>query len=839
MSVWTGLGDGVSWSDPNNWSPVGVPPSYIGVTIEAGGTPVGVQIAAGQSEAGNPLVLGAAGHGEAVSLVNHGTLSNYAGVTLYAGTTLDNEASFTVNQLTSYGTVVTGGTTRVQGNATIGASGVLEIGQGGSVSVSNTLTVAGTLSIAQGGSLSISGTIDVSGSLTVAGTLQMSTALIGSGSVIVDGGAVQSIGGGPANIAASNLAFTITNGGTLSVTAPPAGTSIAFGAVSAGQSNTLVIPSYVTSFSAPVTNFGYGSIIQSGNTSSSGTVTRNAGGGDYTVVVGNVTLDHVQLASNVSAAALTFSNGAVAACYLSGTRIATPDGERPIEALAIGDLVLTAAGAARPIRWIGRRAYAGRFLAASPQAQPIRIQAGALGPGVPRRDLLVSPQHAMLIDGLLVPAELLLNGRSITRDSFFTSVEYLHLELDSHDVLLAEGAPSESFVDCDSRLIFHNAAEYAALYPDAEPVTWQFCAPRVHPASEALAAIRARLAPGRRAPVGPGMGPLKGNLERAEPHAVRGWVFDPAEPEARIRLELRLGGSLLGHVLADRPRADLARLGCYGDGAHGFDIALPPGAEPGQLLELRRAGDGAALPGSPRRLAAPPAFAEADRAPLARALAGLARAAGSAGALDGTIAFLEAETEALREARTRLRWGRSRAQSDPHDPWGGLVPARPVGHGLRPLALALRATLPGPADGASLARLHALQRLGISLRLLAWRDPAAASAPDGLDCLDPATDGAPETLLRRLADRLDLLLLEGADTAACYALLARQLCPRARLIYLPRDEPAAAPEHLLACQLAHVTLEGTAPEALERAVRPVLRRWAVGGGVRAGSASFS
>lgn len=817
MAFWTGLGDGVSWSDPNNWSPIGVPPSYVGVTIEAGASPVGVVIASGARQAGNPLVLGASGSVEAVRLTNHGTLTNYAGVTLYAGTTLDNEASFTANQLTSYGTVITGGTTRVQGNATIAAGGALEIVQGGSVSVSNTLAVLGTLSIARGGSLSISGTIDVTGSLSVAGTLQMSTALIGSGSVIVDGGTVQSSNAGPANIASASLDFTITNGGTLSVTAPPAGTSINFGTAAAGQTNTLVIPSYVTNFSAPVTNFGAGSVIQAGTTASTGTVTQNSGGADYTVVVGNVTLDHVQLASGVASSQLVISNGQVAACYVRGTRIATPEGERAIETLAIGEMVSTAGGAARAIRWIGRRGYAGRFLAASPQAQPIRIRAGALEDGVPRRDLLVSPKHAMLIDGLLVPAEDLLNGVSVRREAGLDAVEYLHIELDSHDVLIAEGAPSESFVDCDSRGIFHNAAEYAALYPEAEPAGWRFCAKRALAASPEVAAIRARLA-ARAGLAAAAAGALKGNLERAEPGSVRGWVFDPADPEARVRLEVRLDGVLVGHVLADRPRADLARLGCYGDGAHGFDIALPAGAGEGQALEVRRAEDGAALPGSPRRLAGAAAFAASGRAPLAQALRSLAGQATAAEALDETITFLAAETEALREARTRLRWGRSGACRDPQDPWGGLAPARPLAHGMQPLALALCA---GSPDAAGLERLHALQGFGLSLRLLAWNERGVAP---GVDCLDPALDGGAEAVLRRLGARLDLVLLDGAATAGCYGKLVRRLAPGALVLYAPDAAPAAL-DDALGRHLADVTLDGTAG-TLRRAVAPVVQRWA-------------
>ena len=109
-----------------------------------------------------------------------------------------------------------------------------------------------------------------------------------------------------------------------------------------------------------------------------------------------------------------------------------------------------------------------------------------------RQDLVVSPEHAIILDGVLVPARCLLNGSTITRERGLDRVTYIHVELDSHDVLLAEGAPSESYMDDDSRFMFHNATEFAAMYPEAARPTG-FCAPRVEQGAE-LEAIRRRLA---------------------------------------------------------------------------------------------------------------------------------------------------------------------------------------------------------------------------------------------------------------------------------------------------------------------------------------------------------
>jgi hypothetical protein len=185
------------------------------------------------------------------------------------------------------------------------------------------------------------------------------------------------------------------------------------------------------------------------------------------------------------------------ACYARDTRILTDRGEIAVEALTIGDGLITAGGAVRPInvrpiKWIGRRCYAGRFLTANPDVVPVRFRAGSLGSALPRRDLLVSPEHAMFLGGVLIPARCLINGTTIVRARELARVDYYHVELDTHDVILAEGAPSETFMDDDSRGMFHNAAEYAELYPYApEPVG--YCAPRVEGGYQ-LEAIRDRLA---------------------------------------------------------------------------------------------------------------------------------------------------------------------------------------------------------------------------------------------------------------------------------------------------------------------------------------------------------
>jgi hypothetical protein len=145
-----------------------------------------------------------------------------------------------------------------------------------------------------------------------------------------------------------------------------------------------------------------------------------------------------------------------AACYAAGTLIATPDGEVAVENLQIGDPVLTASGAARPVTWLGHRRI--RFAARSdvPRPHPIRIRADAFAPGQPKRDLVLSPDHAVFVDGVLIPIRHLVNGATILRETV-ASVAYWHVELASHDILLAEGLPAESYLDTGNRAAFANA----------------------------------------------------------------------------------------------------------------------------------------------------------------------------------------------------------------------------------------------------------------------------------------------------------------------------------------------------------------------------------------------
>jgi len=144
-------------------------------------------------------------------------------------------------------------------------------------------------------------------------------------------------------------------------------------------------------------------------------------------------------------------------CFCAGTRIRTIHGDVAVERLAVGDLVITAAGVA-PVRWIGRRAFAAPFAQANPAIWPVRIAAGALAPNVPKRDLFVSPNHALFLGEALIPAGCLVNGTTITRAAPEDELAYFHIELATHSVIFAEDAPVETYLETGGRAMFHNAA---------------------------------------------------------------------------------------------------------------------------------------------------------------------------------------------------------------------------------------------------------------------------------------------------------------------------------------------------------------------------------------------
>lgn len=183
----------------------------------------------------------------------------------------------------------------------------------------------------------------------------------------------------------------------------------------------------------------------------------------------------------VAAAATIASVGSAHAyrqtnCFLKGTRISTASGERRIEDLEVGDMIPTVFGGMRRIEWIGRmrRVRSDRRKPWVDDARPVRIARSALAPNVPAADLFVTRGHALFIDGVLIPAEHLINGITISLDAVdqHDDLEFYHVKLASHDVIYAEGAPCESLLRVDETM--SNSSLYLRKHGEAQG---EHCAP--------------------------------------------------------------------------------------------------------------------------------------------------------------------------------------------------------------------------------------------------------------------------------------------------------------------------------------------------------------------------
>jgi T5SS/PEP-CTERM-associated repeat protein len=222
-------------------------------------------------------------------------------------------------------------------------------------------------------------------------------------------------------------------------------------------------PNVLPNFQAVLQNFKAGDQIElpglayGSTTESSGVVTLWSGAAGTGTDLGSLDFITATGAPDTkgATAAGTFLTSNVL-CFLAGTLLATPSGQTAVERLKTGDVVLTASGQARPIVWIG----VGRVLATRGRrnaATPVIVRKGALSANVPYDDLRVTKGHAFLLDGVLIPVEFLVNHRSILWDDRAQEVSIYHVELETHDVLLANGAPAESYRDDGNRWLFQNA----------------------------------------------------------------------------------------------------------------------------------------------------------------------------------------------------------------------------------------------------------------------------------------------------------------------------------------------------------------------------------------------
>jgi hypothetical protein len=234
--------------------------------------------------------------------------------------------------------------------------------------------------------------------------------------------------------------------------------------------------SYSDSFNGTDTNF---TILLQGDT----TVSFSA--------LGDLTADTFSLGTDASGG-ITFSD--ITTCFAPGTRLLTKAGEVAVEDVAVGDIAILHDGSAAPIIFIGHRRLDLRRHPKPEAVCPVRIAAGALADGIPCRDLVLSPDHALLIDGVLVQAKDLVDNIVISQDLSLPSIRYYHVELAAHGILLAEGAPAESYLDTGHRNLFDNGDRVTILHPDLMQIRREAeSAAPLCTGGEKLAAIRAGL----------------------------------------------------------------------------------------------------------------------------------------------------------------------------------------------------------------------------------------------------------------------------------------------------------------------------------------------------------
>jgi hypothetical protein len=408
-----------------------------------------------------------------------------------------------------FGTIAVDGTLALTGAVTLDAT-TLAIGSQGTLLANGSIDLAiGTFSalifngpasidFSAGSTVTLDGTLDTgnnavdtaitwnspTGSLTIGGaglirvgastTLVFDTAVTSYGTILVSGGTldlVQTATLGEVDFAGTGATLMLgTRGGSA-------------GLFDFADGSTIIIAGAADFGATPILNNGTLDITGSDGLPDGHFVLTRSDGGAYTIGDFNIGISGNDLTLFTSGVAIT-------ACYTTGTRIALEDGAYPIEAITPGQRVRTRNGSLRTVIWTGRRRV---NLTRHPRPQdvnPVRIRADAFGPALPHRDLVLSPDHAIFADGLLIPVRYLVNGATIVQEPW-PDVTYHHLELASHDIILAEGLPCETYLDTGNRGAFENEAAPRALHPDFARAAWATaaCAPLVT-TGPALHAIR-------------------------------------------------------------------------------------------------------------------------------------------------------------------------------------------------------------------------------------------------------------------------------------------------------------------------------------------------------------
>ncbi len=413
------------------------------------------------------------------------TDNSYMFVGAFGGGTLAvrNGGSVTVGTNATVADVAPGsGKLTVDGSgAWFSVVGTLRLGSGkGMIGVTNGgVVTAGTLAIARGDTVSVdaSSMLEVGSSFVAAvgGMVVESGAIAeGAGTILAavrDDGTIAATGG------TLELAGRIIGGGTLD----DSGTLRLDGTVDPSLSlvfdpGTLFVGSPLA-MHAIISNFGTADTIEF--IGSYSTLSGDFSGGTLDVF-GDGTLggqfdfgpgyDDSNVFAKQAGGLVTITTDV--ACFAAGTRIATPGGEVAVEALTVGDDVLTLSGARHQVIWIGHRNVDCARHPKPRRVWPVRVAAAAFGRGRPHTDLFLSPDHAVYVNEVLIPVRCLVNGSTIVQVPV-DRVTYYHIQLPQHDVVLAEGLPAESFLDMRDGSNYANRPGPVRLYPDYSARIWE------------------------------------------------------------------------------------------------------------------------------------------------------------------------------------------------------------------------------------------------------------------------------------------------------------------------------------------------------------------------------
>ena len=487
----------------------------------------GVLVVGGAGTATNSGIIRATGKftgqqsdtvGAGIQLRSGGTITNQAGGTIsgyWIGAQIgnfgvDNPAGGAVlnaGTITANDPGVSGAAVWFKGNGLISnaATGTIAGGPFGIVSY-NTVTVANrgriagdqfaVFTSAQGTGnriivypgASFAGTVlgDKAGVATPTGVLELAAG--GSGTIVGFGTSFQSFGRVQVDAGATwSLGGTVASGQTIALAGAGAALTLA---------NPGSVAGVITGFDA-TTQLMLGGIsdVTGSSLGANNVLTLTRAGG------GTIAL-RFDPAQTFLPGSFGFSAGAggtslSAPCFALGTRIATPQGEVAVEAVAAGMQVRLARGGVSEIVWVGHRRVDCRHHPRPEEVWPVRVAAGAFGRGMPVRDLLLSPDHAVFAAGVLIPVRHLVNGRTVRQEPT-DSITYFHVELAAHDVLLAEGLACESYLDTGNRAAFANGAPGGVgammLHADFARRAWAegSCAKLVEAGPE-VASVRARL----------------------------------------------------------------------------------------------------------------------------------------------------------------------------------------------------------------------------------------------------------------------------------------------------------------------------------------------------------